>query len=229
MGRKRPLWAKPLAHSTGTVKSHTLCAEGCRAANTALRRRALRLTGSSSGRRTLRPDSAASGTARPAGTARSFTVWRTLRTLGTTAGLSRLSRLSAGWTTLGRLWPHLLLGDLTVVVLVQRQQRLGGIGDLLFVNLSVLIRIQRSDKGRHHGAESAASPASRSPGLSWLARQPTATAGRRLRRRGLCGRRRGFRRRGLGWFLREQRACSRQCAQQGVLRNEFHWLGVFRV
>lgn len=219
--RRRALRVEALAFaSTATFKSAAAGAEGRTALKAALRRRALRLTWPRRGRGALRTGTSAAAatttfgatTALTTATARTFAIRR--RALRTATG--------ARLTTLRGLRAQFLLIDFAVVVLVERQESLGGIGDLFFVNLAVLVGVECSDDGRHHGTELAAAAATRLAGLTRLS---TAT-GRRLGRCGLARRSRRFRCRRFGRFLREQRACGRESAQQGIFGDEVHWFGV---
>ena len=101
-----------------------------------------------------------------------------------------------------------LHSQFAVVVLVERQERFGGIGQLFFVYLAVLIGIQRGDDRRDHHRTSPglAGPPRRAirPALFWFAR---------LRSRGRFRRRR----RGTLWssgILSEQGSGSGQKSEQ---------------
>jgi hypothetical protein len=127
--------------------------------------------------------------------------------------LSGLSRLSTG-TALGT---EFLRRELTVAVLVEREQRFGSIGDFLRAELAVLIGIEGGHHGRHHHHGT-------HPRLTWLSGLT------RLRTRG--------RRASTGWRLRRCSGsrilseCQRRSGQQaqkgksiGVLHGMQLWFG----
>lgn len=102
-----------------------------------------------------------------------------------------------------------LHGQFTVVILVQGQERFGGIGDLLFVYLPVLVGIQRRHDGRNHPPPLRSARLARLPGL--ISRLTRLGRRRLSRRDGRSRRDRIIRRCGV---LREQGPSGGQKSQQ---------------